>query len=394
MSKEKKEDVRPPSLLGRPTNNVSIGIVGFPNVGKSLLFNCLVGQMLAESANFPFCTINPNVAKVSVPDDRFDFLVTSFKPKSVVPAVLTVTDIAGLVKGAHEGQGLGNAFLSNIQAVDAIYHVVRGFKDDEVEHVEGSLDSYRDLDIISNELRLKDSAIVKARLATVEKEHMRNKQDKAKKQEFDTLTAASELLDNKKDIRNGKWTPLDADLLNEMQLLSAKPVVYLVNIGTEDYCQQKNKQLAKVAQWVKENDPGAKIIPFSASFEHELGKMEADAKKKYLEEKKVQSAIPKIITVGYHTLDLVHYFTAGEDEVRAWTIKRGTLAPRAAGVIHTDFEKNFISAESMSFEDFKHYGSESAVKAAGKYKTQGKLWVVDDGSILFFKFGTSGAKKK
>lgn len=272
--------------------------------------------------------------------------------------MLSIFDIAGLVKGANEGKGLGNAFLSHIAAVDAIYHVVRAFKDAEIEHVEGSVDPIRDLDIITEELILKDLARINGVLEKLNKNiHDRSKETKQQK---DTLNQAKELLEAKKNIRTFKWKPDDIDILNELQLLSAKPVVYLVNIGLDEYLTQKNKWLAKIAAWVKEKDAGAKVIPFSAAFEAQYTALkDADAKKTFLEEKKVPSQISKIIVTGYHTLDLVHYFTAGEQEVRAWTIRRGTLAPQAAGVIHTDFCKHFISADTMAFEDFKEHGSEA-----------------------------------
>jgi len=384
-SAKKGEPERPPLLLGRATNNVSIGIVGMPNVGKSTLFNAL-SKLNVPAENYPFCTIDPSTAKVPVPDERFDFLVSVAKPAKVTPAVLTITDIAGLVKGAHEGKGLGNAFLSNIGACDAIFHVCRGFKDKEIEHVEGSVDPVRDLDIITTELQKKDLEKCTARLEIVKKAFERG-QDKSKKQDVLTFTAAKELLEAGKDIRHGNWKNDDIDILNEQQFLTAKPVVYLVNIGNEEYALQKNKYLAKIHEWVKSKDQYGKIIPFSASFEAQVCEFgdDEEARKKFLEEKKVKSMMAKIITTGYHALDLIHYFTVGEVEVRAWTIKKGTMAPAAAGVIHSDFMKHFICAEQMAFDDFKQFGSEAEVKKAGKYKTQGKLYVVQDGDIFTFK---------
>jgi obg-like ATPase 1 len=384
MSKAKEES-KPTSLLGRPSNSVSIGIVGMPNVGKSTLFNAL-SKLNVPAENFPFCTIDPSTAKVPVPDERLDFLVSVAKPKNIVPAVLTITDIAGLVKGASEGKGLGNAFLSNIGACDAIYHVCRGFKDAEIEHVEGSVDPVRDLDIISSELRMKDLEKVTARLDVVEK-LLAKGQDKSKKQDKLTLTAAKELMLAGKDVRHGQWKNDDIDILNEQQFLTAKPVVYLVNIGNDEYTLQKNKYLAKINEWVKTNDTYAKIIPFSATFESQVCGFGDDdsARQAFLAERKVKSMMPKIITTGYAALDLIQYFTVGPLEVRAWTVKKGVTAPQAAGVIHSDFMKHFICAEQMMFADFKEFGSEAEVKKAGKYKTQGKLYIVQDGDIFNFK---------
>jgi len=389
----KKEAPAPQLLLGRPSNNVSIGIVGMPNVGKSTLFNAL-SNLNVPAENYPFCTIEPSVAKVPVPDVRFDYLVEKVKPKNNIAAVLTITDIAGLVKGANEGKGLGNAFLSNISAVDAIYHVCRAFKDTEIEHVEGSVDPVRDLSIISEELQLKDLAVCRNRLEHV-KRLVDRAQDKTKKQDVATLTIAEDLLAKKKDIRSYPWKNDDIDVLNEMQFLTAKPVVYLVNIGEDEFKEQKNKWLGKIHQWIQANDPGAKLIPFSAAFEGKVAELRSkEEKAKFEDDEKAKSQMPKIISTGYHALDLIHYFTVGEVEVRAWTIKKGTTAPAAAGVIHTDFMKHFVCAEQMTFEDFKEHGNESAVKAAGKYKTQGKLYIVQDGDILFFKHNAGGAAKK
>lgn len=379
--------------FGRPGNKVKIGIVGMPNVGKSSLFNLLAGlQVPAE--NYPFCTIDPSNAVVPVPDHRFDFLAKSFKPKSEVPAVLTITDIAGLVKGAAEGKGLGNAFLSNIQAVDAIYHNVRAFKKKNVEHVEGSVDPVRDIEIIRNELIAKDLERMKTAVEMAEKKTKRSKEKRAK-EELATAVCALTNLEEGIEIRAKKnWTSKDIMYLNTLQLLTAKPVIYLVNISKKNFEKQQNKWLKPINQWVAKNDKGALVIPYSVTFEQEVASFsDPAARKAYLDEFKVPSMLPRIIKNGYKALGLQRYFTVGADEVAAWTIKSGICARQAAGVIHTDFEKTFVKAEIYNFDDFKEHGSESAVAAAGKKRSRGADYVMIDGDIVFFLCG-AGKKKK
>lgn len=359
-------------------------------MGKSTLFNTLT-KLSIPAENFPFCTINPNEARVNVPDDRFDWLVSLFKPKSEVSAFLEVHDIAGLVRGANEGQGLGNAFLSHIRAVDGIFHVCRAFDDSDVIHVEDSVDPVRDLEIIHNELRLKDVEFMNREVEELEKQ-MKRSNDKQLKLTHEICMKVLNWLQEGNDVRLGDWKAADIDILNSFQLLSAKPVVYLVNLTEKDYQRKKNKWLAKIHAWIQEHgkDP---IIPFSGVFESKLADMPGDEAGKYCQENQIASALPKIIKTGFSAINLIYFFTAGPDEVRCWQIRRNTKAPQAAGTIHTDFERGFICAEVMKFEDLKELGSEAAVKAAGKYKQEGKTYVVQDGDIIYFKFNVTGSKK-
>lgn len=322
----KKGPVELPPMLGRPGNNVSAGLVGLPNVGKSTTFNVLCG-MSVPAENFPFCTIDPSTSRVKVPDERFDTLCEKYQPASKVPAWLTVTDIAGLVKNAHEGEGLGNAFLSHIRATDAIFHIVRVFEEKEtgVTHTEGACDPLRDLDIIRAELRMKDIEMINKQIPEAQKEYKRDAKNKKAKEALDTLEAALKWMEEGKDLRFAvealKWGYKEIDILNEVQLLTAKPAMYLVNMTEKDFLRQKNKWLAKVKGYVDENCPGETIIPYSAEVEAKLVEMDEDARKAYLEEHKVKSMMPKIVTTGYHLLRLIHFFTAGADEVKCWTIR-------------------------------------------------------------------------
>lgn len=397
MPPKKVEEPEKKPLIGRVGTNLKVGIVGIPNVGKSTFFNVLT-KSEAAAENFPFCTIDPNESRVPVPDERFDYLVEYFKPLSKVPAFLNVVDIAGLVKGAAEGQGLGNAFLSHIKACDALFHLCRAFEAEDVIHVEGEVNPVKDIEVINEELRLKDEEYFNANLEKLEKLAIRGG-DKKLKPEYDTfLKIKTVLVNEKKHIRFGDWSALDIEFLNKHMFITTKPVIYLVNLSEKDYIRKKNKWLIKIKEFVDKNDPGAIIIPFSGVFENKIIEMEEPERNKYMEDVQATSALDKIIVQGYKALQLQYFFTAGHDEVKAWTIQKGFKAPQAAGRIHTDFEKGFIMAEVMKFEDFKNEGSEAACKAAGKYRQQGRNYVVEDGDIIFFKFnagaGLKDAKKK
>jgi obg-like ATPase 1 len=393
MSKKGEEKKEKP-LLGRFSNSLKMGIVGLPNVGKSTFFNTLT-QLNVPAENYPFCTIEPNEARVPVPDERFDWLCDFYKPPSKVQAFLQIWDIAGLVKGASTGQGLGNAFLSNIQAVDGIFHMIRVFEDEDVTHVEGSVDPIRDLEIISEELRLKDEERVVSIIEDLEPK-VRRAGKSGPKELQNELTTMQKVLhclkEERRPVRVGDWSAAEIEFLNKHLFLTAKPVVYLVNMTVSDFIKKKNKWLPKIKAWIDQHD-GGQLIPFSAAMEAKLLNGED-----VLDDNgaKMPSSLPKIIKAGYSTLHLVYFFTGGEDEVKCWTIRKGTMAPQAAGTIHTDFEKGFICAEIMKYDDLKALGSESAVKAGGKYKQKGRDYVVEDGDIILFKFNTptTAAKKK
>ncbi|KAF2108514.1 GTP-binding protein-like protein YchF [Lophiotrema nucula] len=379
-------------LLGRPGNSLKSGIVGLANVGKSTLFQAITKCSLGNPANFPYATIDPEEARVIVPDERFDWLVSQYKPKSVVPANLTVYDIAGLTRGASTGAGLGNAFLSHIRAVDAIFQVVRCFDDAEIIHVEGDVDPIRDLDIISEELRIKDIEFVEKSHEKLVKDTRRGGQSlemKKMKEEQATVEKILEMLKDGKDVRKGNWTPKEVEVINPLFLLTAKPVVYLVNLSEKDYIRQKNKHLPKIAQWVKEHAEGDPIIPVSISFEERLTRMTDEEVAEECKNLGTKSALPKIVVTMRKALNLGSFFTTGTDEVRQWTIRNGTKAPQAAGVIHGDFEKTFIQAVVYNYSILKELGDEASVKAQGKVMTKGKDYVVEDGDILLIKAGAA-----
>ncbi|KAF2085120.1 hypothetical protein K490DRAFT_68006 [Saccharata proteae CBS 121410] len=389
----KKQQEEKKVLLGRPGNNLKSGIVGLANVGKSTLFQAITKCHLGNPANFPYATIEPEESRVIVPDERFDWLCQHYKPKSEVPAHLTIYDIAGLTRGASTGAGLGNAFLSHIRAVDAIFQVVRCFDDAEIIHVEGDVDPVRDLDIISEELRIKDIEFAEKEHESLVKQTRRGGQSlemKNLKEQQATVERIIEMLKDGKDVRKGNWAPKEVELINRLFLLTAKPVVYLVNLSERDYIRKKNKHLPKIAEWVKEHAPGDPIIPISICLEERLTQFETEAEAaEELKKIGATSALPKSITTMRKALGLNSFFTTGTDEVRQWTIRVDTKAPQAAGVIHGDFEKTFIQAVVYNFDALKEEGDEATLKAKGKIMTKGKDYVVQDGDILLIKAGAA-----
>jgi len=370
-----------------------MGIVGLPNVGKSSSFN-LLSKLQVPAENYMFCTLDPNKSKTEVPDERFTKLCEIYKPKSKVPASLTILDIAGLVKGASQGQGMGNEFLSHIQSVDGIFHVVRAFDDDEIQHFEGDVDPERDLDIIQGELMEKDKVLINKNLEELEKVIKRTN-GKPEIEERDVLKKILDLYSKNLNVRDAEWNYKEVDVLNKYLFFTAKPFVYLVNISEKDFINKKNKYLPKIKKWI-DSHGGGDLIPYSVAFEAKWISASPEEKEKITKDTGATSALPKIIRTGYHSLNLIHFFTAGEDEVKCWTIRAGTKAPGAAGTIHTDFERGFIAAEVMKYDDLIVLGTEQNVKKEGKVRTEGKSYEVLDGDIIYFKFNVSdpGKKKK
>ncbi|TGZ77516.1 hypothetical protein EX30DRAFT_344030 [Ascodesmis nigricans] len=378
--------------LGRPGNNLKSGIVGLANVGKSTLFQAITKCTLGNPANFPYATIDPEEARVVVPDERYDWLCEHYKPASKVPANLTVYDIAGLTRGASTGAGLGNAFLSHIRAVDAIFQVVRCFDDAEIIHVEGDVDPVRDLTIIADELRIKDIEFVEKNLEGLKKQTARGGQSlemKKMKEKQAIVESVLAWLNDGKDVRKKNWSAKEVEVVNELLLLTAKPVIYLINLSERDFLRQKNKNLPKIKAWIDENSPGDTIIPISVSFEDRLTRMSDEEVAEECKKLNTKSMIGKLVVTMRKHMGLISFFTTGTDEVRQWTIREGTKAPQAAGVIHGDFEKTFIQAIITKYRDLKELGDEASVKSQGKILTKGKDYVMEDGDIVLFKAGAA-----
>ncbi len=363
---------------------MKLGIVGLPNVGKSTLFNSLT-KAGAESANYPFCTIDPNVGIVAVPDERLKLLGDFYHSKKVTPAVIEFVDIAGLVKGASKGEGLGNQFLANIREVDAIVHVVRCFEDENVVHVDGSIDPMRDIETINLELIFSDLEILERRIAKTTKTARMDK-DAAKELEF--LKKIKAHLEDGKPAATIELEDEDQEgYMKEYNLLTYKPVIYAANVAEDDLADdaQSNTHVQKVREYAKET--GSEVFALCAEIEQEISELEDDEKKEFLEDLGIkQSGLEKLIVASYRLLGLLSFLTAGEDETRAWTIKVGTKAPQAAGKIHSDFERGFIKAEVVNYRDLLESGSYAGAREKGLVRMEGKDYVVQDGDVILFRF--------
>jgi obg-like ATPase 1 len=393
--KKSTEPEKGPWMLGKFSSALKVGLVGAPNVGKSTLYNSLSKSHHSEAANYPFCTINPSETKVEMQDPRVDWLVGYAKPKNIIKANLTIVDIAGLIKGASNGAGLGNAFLSHINAVDGIIHVMRAFEDDDVIHHDDKPNPVADIEMITSELRLKDIDM----LGRMKEAHGKKKQSSATKSpaalkawetERDCMDKFKTFLEDGKDIRNGldQWSTTDIEFLNDYQLLTSKPVMFAVNLNFNDFKRRKNKFLKPIFDWVQANAAGSMIIPYCGSYEEEIQGLEpAEFKAREEAEDGAPSAIQKMVRQAFTMVNLCNFFTQGPDEVRAWNIRRGFLAPRAGGVIHTDFEKAFIMAEVMAVDELMEAGTVAAMKEKGRWRQEGKNYEIKDGDVIEFKVG-------
>ncbi len=363
---------------------MKLGIVGLPNVGKSTLFNAITNAG-AQSANYPFCTIEPNVGVVAVPDKRLDELAKMYEPDKYTPATIEFVDIAGLVKGASKGEGLGNKFLSNIREVDAVVHVVRCFENDDIIHVDGNIDPKRDIDTINVELILSDIEILERR---IDKTQKLIKGDKKYQADLDFFKRVKEALDMGRPARSVECTPEEAELLSSVSLLTNKPVIYAANLSDSDF-KNGSADGNKFFDAVKEiaESENAAVLPICAEIEAEISGMENDEKELFLSEMGLeQSGLDRLINACYDLLGLISFLTAGKQEVRAWTITKGTKAPQAAGKIHTDFERGFIRAEVVSYDELMECGSMTAAKEKGLVRSEGKDYVMKDGDIVLFRF--------
>ena len=360
------------------------GIVGLPNVGKSTLFNALTRTAAAQAANFPFCTIEPNVGEVSVPDERLDKIAAIGKSAEIVPTRLSFVDIAGLVKGAAQGEGLGNQFLANIREVDAIAYVLRCFENDDIVHVSNTIDPIADAEVVETELMLADMESLEKRIGGLEK-RLRG-QDKEAKMTLDLVNRTLEVLREGQPARHVEIADDEQKSFKELQLLTSKPALYICNVD-EDSAADGNEMTKRVAEYAAAQNARSVII--SAEIESELSQLEDDEQQEFLETLDLEEpGLNRIIREGYKLLNLQTYFTVGPKEARAWTVQVGTKAPQAAGVIHTDFERGFIRAQTIAYDDFVELGGEAAAKEAGKARDEGKEYVVKDGDIMLFKFNT------